>query len=450
MPEMIPVGNTGIQPDPLGSISKMIGLRSGILGVQQQQQNLQTGAYQQQSAQAAAQQDQQKNGELQAAQKLALTGAQSGQYTNSDGSLNRVKLADDISKVAPTYGQGIATSLLSQANEVVQNKQAVQNLTTSKREQIGNVIGSLAGDASVDHTKVTDALESLRQQYPEDRELSRLLQSFGGSISPSAQGPQLQQILNTAAASMTAKPSVQPTTNAASQNLNRGTFSGQLNMPGGSAPNPTGPQVSGAAARQTGTAGSDVDRANQVSANVKTAPAGIQTTQQIDDLAEQIHSGKFAAAISKAAAAVGMKEDTYARQLLEKDIGIIRTQLTTSAPSDSRAATILSGTPDATAAPQTIHGAMDYVRGLLRQNLAQGQNLNAYKAKHPDLSGFQAADDSFTGGAGPLVHEFMSLKDPAQKAAFYRRNFGNPQEALKFRNEAQASAHILGLDNANR
>lgn len=447
---MQPVANTGIQPDPVGSITKLLGLRSAQLGLQQQQQSLETGNALQTSAQASAAQDQQKNQELQAAQKLALNGAQSGQYTNADGSFNRQKMADDISKVAPTYGQGIASTLLSQANEIVSNKQATFNLSTDKRAQIGNALGALAGDTNVDHTKVIDTLEGLRQQYPDDKDLSRMLQSVGSSMPPSAGGAQLQQILNNAASAMTAKPAIQPASTAAGQNITRGSFSGQLNMPGGSAPNPTTPQVAGASARQTGTAGSDVDRANQVSAGVKSAPATIQTSQQIDDLANQIHSGKFVDAISKAAAAVGMQSDTYARQLLKKDLGIIQTQLTAAAPSDSRAATILSGTPDATSDTQTIHGAMDYVRGAARQNLAQGQNKNAYQAKHPDLSGFQQADDTFTSTAGPLVHEFLSLKTPAQQSDFYRRNFSNPQEALAFRNQARAASHTLGLDNVNR
>lgn len=454
MAEMIPIGNTGVQPDMLGSLSKMIQARSGMIGLQQQQQNLQTGAYQQQSAQAGAQQDQQKNQEYQAAQKLAVSGAQSGQYTNSDGSLNRQKMADDITKVAPTYGQGIAGQLLSQANEIVSNKQALQNLNGSQRQQIGSTLGALATKQDLSSSDVIDSLTQLSEQNPA---ITRMALSFSHALPPNASPQQLQQFLQRAALSatgpgeaVTASTPAQGT-NAAGQNQNVNRLTGERSAPAlsGGATNPSSPQVSGQAARQTGTASSDVDRANQVSSNVKSAPATIQTSQQIDDLAEQIHAGKFADAISKAAAAVGMKEDTYARQLLKKDLGIIQTQLTAAAPSDSRAATILSGTPDATSDTQTIHGAMDYVRGAARQNLAQGQNKNAYQSKHPDLSGFQQADDSFTGAAGPLVHEFLSLKTPAEKSQFYRRNFSNPQEALQFRNKAQAAEHSLGMANGN-
>lgn len=446
---MIPVGNTGIQPNPMGSLSQMISARSGLIGLQQQQQNLQTGQYQQATAQADSQQAQQKNSELQAAQKAIITGAQAGKYTNSDGSFNRTQAADDVTTVAPVYGPGIASQLLSQANEIVSNKQALQNLNASQRSQVGSTLGALATKPDLSSSDVIDTLSQLSESNPA---ITRMALSFSHALPPNATPQQLQAFLQRAALSATAPGEAVSAstpaqgTNAAGQNQNVNKLTGERSNPAlaAGATNPSTPQVAGAAARQTGTASSDVDRANQVSSSVKSAPAGIQTTQQIDDLTDQIHSGKFVASISKGAAALGISESTYARQLLEKDLGIVKTQLTAAAPSDARAATILSGTPDATSDPQTVHGAMDYVRGSLRQNLAQGQNLNAYKAKHPDLSGFQQADDTFTGAAGPLVHEFLSLPD-SQKAQFYRRNFSSPQQALQFRNQAQAASHVLGI-----
>lgn len=437
---------------------------SSIIGIRQQQQALQTGQALQQTAQANAQQDQQKNQELQAAQQIAINGAKSGQYDDGEGGINRQKMANDILRVAPTYGQSQVSSLLSQANEVVANKQAHQNLTLSQKKEMGDTFASLAADPNVDNTKFIDAVEKLRQAHNNDPEFSRMLTSMTTHYNGSASVDQQRQLLGRWSAAATGDTQVKPGTIDTGGSVQPGVtnqFTGQFTPSGGAIQKTLSPteqidyrrKAAEAAAsggtRGAGTANSDVDRANQVSANIKPAQAGIQTTQQIDDLAEQIHSGKFAGWLSKQAAAAGVQESTFARQLLEKDLGIIRTQLTSAAPSDSRAATILSGTPEATSDPQTIHGAMDYVRGSLRQNLAQGQNLSAYRAKHPDLSGFQGADDAFTGGAGPLVHEFLSLKGKDAQAAFYRRNFSNPQEALQFRNQARASAHTLGLDNGN-
>jgi hypothetical protein len=476
MPAPIQAIGLDVQPvDPLKGINTM----SGILGLKQQQQTLQTGQYQQQTASAEADQAQQKNSELQKAQSIALQGAKSGQYTKADGTLDRQKMADDITTVAPTYGQGVASSLLSQANEVVANTKAHQELSRSQQQQLSSTFGGLATKPDLSNTDVIDALDNLTDQNPG---IKRMALSMSTHLPANATPDQLRNIVRQWSIAGTSPESA---AGQSAPNVSLIQGKGQVGQPdagqSGLVPtnvNPQAPggirqvgpvqqqslapteepaykQVAAAAtatggARASGVASSDIDRANQVSANVKPAQAGIQTTQQIDDLADQIHSGKFAGWLSKQAASAGVQESTFARQLLEKDLGIVKTQLTSAAPSDSRAATILSGTPEATSDPQTIHGAMDYVRGSLRQNLAQGQNLSAYKAKHPDLSGFQGADDNFTGTAGPLVHEFLSLKDKDAQAAFYRRNFSSPQEALQFRNKAFGSAHTLGLDDADR
>jgi len=467
MPDMIPVATQIQPPNPQAGINAY----AGILGLQQQKQALQTGALQQQAVGAEAQQAQQRNKELQAAQQLVLNGAKSGEYDDGSGGLDRQRLADDITKIAPTYGQQISSSLLSQANEIVSNKQAHQSLSQSQQQQMGSTFGALATKQDLSNTDFIDALDTLTDEN-KDPQFKRMAMSMLTHIPPNSTSDQLRQLARRWSIAATAPEGAAGQTTPAVSTMQAPGGLQAINTnpqaPGGIGPvgspmaqglapteQPTYKQAAAAASatgasRASGVAGSDIDRANQVSANIKPAQAGIQTTQQIDDLADQIHSGKFAAWVSKQAAAVGVSESTYARQLLEKDLGIVKTQLTSAAPSDSRAATILSGTPEATSDPQTIHGAMDYVRGSLRQNLAQGQNLSAYKAKHPDLSGFQGADDAFTGTAGPLVHEFLSLKDKNAQAAFYRRNFGSPQEALQFRNKAFASAHTLGLDNADR
>lgn len=187
MPDAIqPVGAQTYVPDPNQAISSY----SGILGLQQQRQALETGQYQQQSASAAADQDQQKNRELKSAQQLAMNGAQSGRYANPDGSFNRQKMADEISQVAPTYGQGIASTLLSQANEVVSNHQALQNLNQDQQKQVSAAIAPLASKADVTHEDFINALDSIADINPATR---RMAISMGASIPPNASPQQLQQ-----------------------------------------------------------------------------------------------------------------------------------------------------------------------------------------------------------------------------------------------------------------
>lgn len=174
MPDMTPVANQIQPPDP----QKGINTYAGILGLQQQRQALQTGAIQQRALSAEADQAQQRNKELQAAQRLAIEGAKSGNYDDGQGGLNRQKLADDITAVAPTYGQQISSSLLSQANEIVANKQAHQNLTVAQKKEMGDTFAALAADPNTDNTAFIDAIEKLRQAHKDDPEFSRMLTSM--------------------------------------------------------------------------------------------------------------------------------------------------------------------------------------------------------------------------------------------------------------------------------
>lgn len=464
-----PIGTT------VNPVGQGVSVLNDVLGLKQRQQALQTGQYQQQSTQADAQQAQQKNQELQALAQFTQSASKDPAYHNPDGSLNVQKYQADAMKAAPTYGQAYIGQATSNANAGIENRKALLSLSNEQRTTAGQLFGALAAKPNAtlqDLQDTTDQARGLSDDPGWQKAMDRMLVSHPNTANlPDAQASQTVRQFARGVAMQTGAPnaSVSQPTNDTMQgpdglqgvNLNPNAPGGVgpqgAPLPQGLAPTekPAYKQTAAAAtatgaSRATGVASSDIDRANQVSANIKPAQAGIQTTQQIDDLADQIHSGKFAGWLSKQAAAAGVQESTYARQLLEKDLGIVKTQLTSAAPSDSRAATILSGTPEATSDPQTIHGAMDYVRGSLRQNLAQGQNLSAYKAKHPDLSGFQGADDAFTGGGGPLVHEFLSLKGKDAQAAFYRRNFSSPEQALQFRNQTRAASHTLGLDNADR
>lgn len=438
-----------------------------LIGLQQKRQAL--------AGQAADVQMKQQD----ASQRAAMSQIDWSKHTGDDGTLDVASFSKDpaIRKAAGDYYPDV---LAKAAQVKTAQVGAKQSLLTLNKDQLGawqQTVGALKTDPDVvadnaaGRQKVANAYQSYGQTYGQDA--ARAVAPYQGPLTQAPQG-KLASVLDhvqmqsvdagkqmemqaPTTGTVTTGPNIQPMSVASRYGEHPGAMTPQgppIKL--GLAPTEqVGYKEAASAAsakgssRAAGVAGSDIDRSNQVSSNVKSAQAGIQTTQQIDDLADQIHSGKYAAWVSKAAAAAGFKEDTYARQLLEKDLGIVKTQLTSAAPSDSRAATILSGTPDATSDPQTIHGAMDYVRGSFRQNQAQGKNLSAYSTKHPDLSGFQHADDAFTSTAGPLVHEFLSLKEPDQRKAFYRRNFSNAQEAKKFRDQVHGSAHVLGLDDAN-
>lgn len=442
MPDMIPVGNTIIPPDPMKGINSL----SGIIGIQQQKQALQTGQYQQATAQADAQQAQQKNRELQAAQALSLQGAKSGAYTNPDGTFNRQKMADDITKVAPTYGQPVATQLLSQANEVVANQQAHQKLTMDRKTEIGNAFQALAADPALDNTKFIDAIETLRQQHPNDPEFSRMLTSMSTHMPGQADTKTLRKLAGNLAAAATGETQVKPSTVDVGGQIQPGAtnrFTGEFTPAGEAIRKTLGPaEQPGYIARRAsaqeagaGSTGIDLKRAEEVGNLQQTSSANLELTKQIDRLSEDINSGKVAKMISETGNYFGLSSINQARSQLVKDLGQVRGAVAARAGSDAKAAEILEGYPTDTTPTQTTHAAMDYIRGTLRQNLARGELLKEYQKEDPQsVRGFASADNILTRNSNPLMHEYLALK-PDERSGFYRRNFGSAKEAQAFKDQ---------------
>lgn len=440
------------------NVSPQQGLQtlSGILSLKQQQQGLQIGQQALTADTAHAQQAQQQNTEMQQAQSL-LQKVHQGGYRDQNGDLDSQKLSTDLAAIGP-YAGAAASNVIGVGNEIVKNQAAKQGLTEDSREELGNTLTSLASNPATHRGDVVDAMTGFIQNHANDPNAIRVATAQLALLPQDDGTPNFRTMLSNFAGALTGKPQSAPAqidTNAAiqpGQTLNATGAFAPSGTPITKAPGPVGKAayeagIAGATARATGVGGIDVSRAEQVSESIQPSEAAIQLTQSVDDLADQIHSGKFVDAISKAAAAAGLSSDTYARQILKKDLGQIQARAISSAPTDDSRATILSGYPDATSDPQTIHTAMDYARGSFRQNVARGQLLNSYQQAHPDLSGFQHADDTLTGSVDPLMTEFQALQTPQQRISFYQRNFKSAQEAQAFKNKVQGVSHITGAGN---
>jgi hypothetical protein len=291
---LTPVGAMVQPPNPNSALNTY----GDILGIQQRRQALQTGQYQQQSAQANASQDQQRNQELQAAQALIQNGSRSGKYTNDDGSLNRQKMADDISSIGP-YAQATSGQLLSQANEIVSNQQAVQNLTVSRKKEMADTISSLAADPNVDNSKVIDAIEGLRQAHPNDEQYSRLLTSQAMHLPSTGDPKVLQDYLGRWSAGLSGTPQVTPTTvstPAGTQGATQNRLTGALNTSGGAVAAPPHQTTNAAGQIVNVTPAGTVSTAptHQPSANPTTAQAATQNTIA-SGVAERVQQAQAAA-----------------------------------------------------------------------------------------------------------------------------------------------------------
>lgn len=444
MPDMIPVGNTGIPPDPMKGINTL----SGIIGIQQQRQTLQTGAIQQQTAQAESQQSQQKNRELQALSQFTSGAMKDPKYQNSDGSLNVQQFQNDALKVAPVYGPEQIGKVTSNAKEAIETRRTMQGLSTDQAKMISGGLMDEANDPHSTPTSLLNRISQLRSINPTDPNINRMLDNF----LLGADRNNTQQTAAKAAATLGGISSKQPSTMDVGGAVQPGTTTafgpgqGTFAPQGAPIKKVLGPAeqtpylASAAAAREAGAGVTSIDleRAKEVGNLQQTSSANLELTKQIDRLSEDINSGKVAKMISETGNYLGLSSINQARSQLVKDLGQVRGAVAARAGSDAKAAEILEGYPNDTTPTQTTHAAMDYIRGTLRQNLSRGELLKQYQQQDPQsVRGFASADNILTRNTNPLMHEYMALQ-PAERAAFYKRNFGSAQEAQAFKDQVNA------------
>lgn len=168
---------TPIGQDAAFNPEQAIQTLSGLVGVEQQQQNLQTGQYVQASAQAQSQQDQQRNSELQALHQFAVSASTDPAYQNADGSLNVQKFQQDALSRAPVYGSQYIGQITANANQGVANRAALLNLSNEQRSTVSNYLSAVAQKPNATTADLLDAVGQARQ-VSDDPGYQRTLDSF--------------------------------------------------------------------------------------------------------------------------------------------------------------------------------------------------------------------------------------------------------------------------------
>lgn len=444
---------------------------SSMLGIKQQQQALQGQQSHNQSLAAQASID------VRGAQEQSrLAAIPWDSFQKPDGSYDVDTARKVALRVAPTTGAAFADRLNATAESGAKAKEAFLGLNQDYQQTIRAGLGAWAADPKADISSLATQADLAKKNAPAAQRdqvsqvIDHTLQAITGPDVLSGQPKSLAQqkaaalaytrsgLSNSEVAGSGGLATPEPITQqragpggvtvAQPATVNR--MTGAQTPVGGAysqgiAPNQTPGYLasasrasSGAAARATGTAGSDIDRSNEVASTQQQSAAAIPLTERIDQLSRDINSGKVAKMISETGNYFGISSINEARSQLNKDLGQVKGLAVSKAGSDSRAATILEGYPTDTTPESTIHAAMDYIRGTARQNLARGKLLNQYQQSDPEgLRGFQAADNVLGGTTNPLMHEYLALK-PADQAGFYRRNFSTPQQAQEFKDQVTA------------
>lgn len=418
-----------------------MGLLSSITGIQQQRQQLQQTALQLQQTQA-----------FQGFQK----DFDPSQFIGSDGTLDDSAVRNSSAYKAAGPARELADQYIQKVKSgQLQNKSALQNLDNDALTHMSQGVGALANDKDVlednaaGRGKVSDFYRNFAAQSPNNARIAGL---YGGVVQHAKPGDLAdavysQQLMAADTLGQRTQQNPQLGSNAAGQATMTNPRTGLTALrptTGAGDVNPTSSSVAANTSRGTGVAGSDLERSNDISSKVVPAQKTILLTQEVDALADQIRAGKVSAYFSKAAAAAGFQGDTAPRQLLEKDMEALKAAASEGAKSDARQAQVTGQFPAPTADNSTIHTAMDYQRGIARQDLARVDNLNKYRDKDPSLKGFQHSDDVLTRSTDPLMHEFKALKTPAERTAFYGRNFHDAKSAEAFRDKVTGTSHALG------
>lgn len=166
MPDMIqPVGAMIQPPDPTRGLSQL----SSVLGLRQQQQNLQTGALNQQAVQAELQQQQQTAQQRQAAAQF-FQNYDVGAHVGSDGTLDLDQaLTNPALKATGDAYPVVAKSLIDMKNAQIDAKSKLAGLNGELRQQFYQNVGGLSADADVKAGnaqgagKVLDAIDQFGQ-----------------------------------------------------------------------------------------------------------------------------------------------------------------------------------------------------------------------------------------------------------------------------------------------
>ncbi len=146
----------GVQPNPFKTLSD-------ILGIKQQQQNLQTGAFQQQSAQAGAVQDTIKAQEARRVSALLQDPIGNG-ILDKDGQPTKEAMPKILS-IAPTTGAARAQEIFTGARDKVAFDSSIGQLNEEQRAALGADL-SAAGASGMTAEQTKDLITNHVEQNP--------------------------------------------------------------------------------------------------------------------------------------------------------------------------------------------------------------------------------------------------------------------------------------------
>jgi hypothetical protein len=461
MPDMIqPVGAMIKPPDPSQAINTM----SGILGLKQQRQALQTGQYQQDTAQATAQMTQQDASNRQAAGAF-FKNFDIAKHHGDDGTLDLDSaLTSSEFKATGDSAPEIAKNLLAIKNSQLAAKTSLAGLNKDLRGQFSSQVAGLAQDPDVKsgnqtgRGKVLDALEQFGEVGGPDAQ--RVAGIYGKVLQNTPPEKMAQALQNL---QLQARSAGEQLPQTASMDTGGQIQPGAVE-PGTGAFKAAGPPVkktlapteqlpyvrARGAAGIEGTQGASNDEAlyNDIVQKGTKAVQLKALTQDIRNLSNEVQTGQYSKAMADKWSALkqtfGFKptDDSFEtkRQVLAKMAAQLRTQSEAGASTDSERNGIASALPDPEhMGPAAVGQAARYVGALADTQAARAKFANQHRQVNGGTStGIRESDSAFMQNADPRVFEYQSIPPGKERQDYLKQHFKSKDEAKAFLDKQQA------------
>jgi hypothetical protein len=466
MPDGIQPVGAMIQPPDL---NKGISTLSGMLGLRQQQQSLQTGQQQ-------LQQEQLKTAEAQGVQNFFQTWDPS-QHIAEDGSTDLDSaLQSKEFKAAGNAKPAIMKYLLDIKDKQLSNKQSLSSLNKDLVTQFGTAMGALAKDDDVvaDKTDPTTGVNAGRAKVDQflgnfsklSPDAARVAQIYGpitqhappGKLSHGVSALQLQA--QSASEQQTQQNPQQYAVNTGGAtnvyNVDRSIGLQPGQQPAQSIKATLGPteqlpyRRAAAAAGTEGAQGAANDEAlyNDIVQKGTKAVQLKALTQDIRNLSSEVQTGQYSKALSDKWSALkqtfGFRPDDDSfetkRQILSKMAAQLRTQSEAGASTDSERNGIAAALPDPEhMGPAAVSQAARYVGALADTNAARARFANQHRQVNGGKStGIREADSAFMQNADPRVFEYQSIPAGQERQNYLKQHFKSKEEIKAFLDKQQA------------
>lgn len=461
MPDAItPVGTLIKPPDPNQSINTM----TGILGLRQARQNLETGQYNQQTAQANAQMTQQDAQQRSAAGSF-FRNFDIAKHHGDDGTLDLDSaLTSPEFKATGDSAPEIAKSLLGIKNSQLAAKTSLAALNGTLRDQFSQQVAGLAQDPDVKsgnqtgRGKVLDAIDQFgKVGGPDAQRVAGIYGQVLQNTPPGKMGQALQNL------QLQARSAGEQLPQAGTRDTGAEVVSGST-APGSGEFTPAGPPVkkklgpseelpyvrkrAGAGAEGAQGATNDEALYNEIVQKGTKAAQLKSLTQDIRSLSSEVQTGEYSKGMADKWSALkqtfGFRPDDNSfetkRQILSKMAAQLKTQSEGGASTDSERAGISAALPDPDhMSPAAVSQAARYVGALADTQAARARFANQHRQVNGGTStGIRESDSAFMQNADPKVFEYQSIPPGKERQDYLKQHFKSKDEVKAFLDKQQA------------